>query len=702
MRMTRKKGLDNRGSTLILVVICAAFIMILSSVILSLTVTNRQMKRIEHDIKDNFYSAETALDEIKAGLEEHVAASLEEAYAGILDEFTSLTEQEKRDKMNKDFLDKLQECLSMGVGAGFYNINMLEGFLRVPVTLDIAPGENLLKRDGDNSITLMNVKIAYEDDQGYFTTISTDILIGASPTSFSLSFTSPAFSEYALIADKQIRLDGTGLANGAKAKGSIYSGEGGLLIDNSKLGIDDARNVVSRGDIDVESNSVLTIDDKPSIWVNNIKVNSDTTNEFELDIDGKCYVADNLTINGNKSKVRVKGEYYGYSYESYNDMAPSPSLTAQGNSAIVINGKNAGLEFKDMDALMISGRAFLSSDYVGDTDGIYTGESITVKEMQLAYFIPKDYIWCGSNPVTYDEYLAKPSGDLEVDFTRSSTFPINIEDYADGFLNLHYVHHGEKYKYYYLKFKSEAKANEYMQKYFEEFANGSSEVLDIDELVGRNVESIIIDDTISNIFLTAGNILTYRANTSDFINSSVDYGGLSLTAMESLSKQLAKRYDSMTRNLKVTASNPPFDYSSLYNSIIDRGKVDISPSVTRCFAEVDGVSSFVYIINNPSSTYYINNIPLDERKGIVIANGSVCVNTDYQGLILADEDIELKAGVTVTASKELVEGILRLGNPDINRYFRSYASFTAPSPGPSSSAIAIKDMISFENWKKNK
>jgi hypothetical protein len=322
--------------------------------------------------------------------------------------------------------------------------------------------------------------------------------------------------------------------------------------------------------------------------------------------------------------------------------------------------------------------------------------------MQLAYFVPKDYIWCGANPVTHDEYLAKPSGDLEVDFTRSFTFPINIEEYADGFLNLHYIHYGVRYKYYYLKFKSEAKANEYMQKYFEEFRKDNSEVLDIDELMGRNVESIILDNTISNIFLTAGNILTYASDKSDLISGSVDYEGLSLTAMESLSKQLAKRYDSMTRNLKVTASSPPFDYSSLFNSIIDTNELNMSPYQTRCFAEVDGVSSFVYIINNPGSTYYINNIPLYERKGIIIANGSVCVDTDYQGLILADKDIELKAGVTVTASRELVEGILRLGNPDINRYFRGYASFTAPSPGPSSSAIAIKDMIAFENWKKNK
>lgn len=693
------KESDNRGSTLILVIICAAFIMILSSVILSITLTNRQMKKVEHDIKDNFYSAETALDEIRAGLEEYVAASLEEAYSKVLDGFTSLTEEEKRNMMKEEFLDRLEARLSLGVG--LYNINLLEDFLRATATFDISPGENLLIRD-DDSITLKNIKVEYVDDLGYLTTISTDIVISSSLTSFSLSFTSPGFSDYALIADSQIRLDGTGLANGAEVKGSVYSGEGGILLGNSRLHINNARNVVTRGDIHVGTNSLIRIEDKPSIWVKNISVNSDTVEEFEIDIDGRCYVADDLTINGNKSKVRVEGEYYGYSYESYNDMAPSPLLTAQGNSAVVINGKNAGLEFTNMDALMISGRAFLSSDYLGDTDGIYTGESISVKEMQLAYFVPKDYIWCESNPVTYNEYLAKPTGTLEVDYSRSSTFPFNIEDYADGFLNLHYVHHGERYKYYYLKFKSEAKANEYMQRYFEEFGNGSSDILDIDELVGRNVESIIIDNTISNIFLTAGNILTYGANTSNLIDSSVDYGGMSLTAMENLSNQLARRYDSMTRNLKLTSISPAFDNSSLFNSIVNRSEVDISPYETRYSVDVDGESCYVYIINNPGSTYYINNIPDDERKGILIARGSVCVDKNYQGLILAGEDIELKASVNVIASKELVEGILRMGNPDINRYFRGSASSPAPSPGASSNAISIKDMISFENWKKNK
>lgn len=699
MRMNRAGKVDNRGSTFVLLVICAAFIMILSSVILSFILTNRQMKRIDYDIKSNFYSAETALDEIRAGLEEYVAASLEQAYIKILEGFTSYSDEEKRDIMKKTFLDDLEASLSLG--AGLYNINLLEDLLRGMAALNIGHGENLLIRDED-SITLKSIKVEYEDDLGYFTSITTDIVISLSQANLGLSYSSPEFSAYALIADKQIKLNGTGLANGAKVEGSIYSGEEGLILGNSRLDISDAENIVTRGDIKVESNSVITVRDKPSIWVKNISVNSDTAQEYELDIDGICYVADDLTIDGKNSRVRVQGEYYGYSYESFNDPAVSPSLTAKGSSAVLINGKNAGLEFVNMDALLISGRAFLSSDYVGDSDGVYTGESVSVKELQLAYYVPKEYIWCGANPVTYDEYLAKPPATLEVDFSRSSAFPINIEDYADGFLCLHYIHHGERYKYYYLKFKSEAKANEYMQRYYDEFAYGGSGVLDIDELAGRNATSIILDDTISGIFLTAGNILTYSLNTSGLINSPVDYGGPSLTAMEGLSRQLSKRYDSMTRNLKLTSISPAYDSASLFNSIIDKDELDISPYETVYSVDVDGETCYVYVINNPASTYYIDSIPHDERKGIVIASGSVCVNKNYQGLILAGEDIELKASVNVSASKEIVEATLHMGNPDINRYFRGLDSSYSSGSDISDTAVSVRDMIVFKNWRKNK
>ena len=91
------------------------------------------------------------------------------------------------------------------------------------------------------------------------------------------------------------------------------------MLGNSRFDINNARNVVTRGDISVEANSVITIRDDSTIWVKNINVNSDTTEEYEIDIKGKCYVADDLTINGNKSKVRVQ--------ESITDTAMTAIMT---------------------------------------------------------------------------------------------------------------------------------------------------------------------------------------------------------------------------------------------------------------------------------------------------------------------------------------------------------------------------------------
>ena len=59
-------------------------------------------------------------------------------------------------------------------------------------------------------------------------------------------------------------------------------------------------------------------------------------------------------------------------------------------------------------------------------------------------------------------------------------------------MNLHYIIHGEQYKYYYLKFKSEAKANEYMQKYYKVFRTGSDQVINIDNHVAKNADGIVL------------------------------------------------------------------------------------------------------------------------------------------------------------------------------------------------------------------
>lgn len=691
------KDKDNRGSTLVLLVICVTFIMLLGTVILSLTVTNRQMKTVDYNAKSNFYLAETAVDEIKVGLEEFVAKALEVSYLKVMEQFIDNTELERRDIMRDEFLDYLE--VSLCSSPGYYNIDLLEKLLSDNTGFMINSGENIFIRD-DNTITLKNIRVAYEEDDGYLTTLSTDIVIHTHEASFSSSYRTPAFAGYSIIADKGIKLDTTGLANGARINGSIYAGNDGINIYSSRLDISNGSYIVTRGDIEVENNSVLNINDRPSIWVRNILLNSDTPEPYEIRIDGKCYIADDLTIGGNNSRIKIQGEYYGYSYGYYESLA-SPPLLAEASSAIIINGKNAGLELTDIDALLLAGRAFLSPEQAGDSIEVYTGESVTVKDMQMAYLVPSDFLWCKHNPVTHDEYLAKPIDVAEVDYGRTSSFPIDLIDYVDGFYNLHYIVHGQQYKYYYLKFQSEAKANKYMQKYYELYRNGNNQLIDIDDYMGKNVDSIVLDSTISNIFLTAGNILTYQAGTTNLIKNNVDSGAPSIEAMKQMAIQLSKKYDSMKRNLEPISVSPAYDLNSVFNSIIDKSRLEIAINKSTYTVDIDGDQYYVHIINNPGSTFYVSDIPIHERSGMIIARGTVCVDKNYQGLILSSEEVELRPSVIISASKDIVEGILRQGNSDINIYFRDYKDLSTPYTGASRDGVSIGSMIEYVNWRKN-
>ena len=63
------KKTDNKGSAMVVVIIAMAFIGILASVLMYMSLLNYQMKANNLQAKDNFYSAETVLDEIRVHME---------------------------------------------------------------------------------------------------------------------------------------------------------------------------------------------------------------------------------------------------------------------------------------------------------------------------------------------------------------------------------------------------------------------------------------------------------------------------------------------------------------------------------------------------------------------------------------------------------------------------------------------------------
>ena len=59
---------DNRGASLIAVLVALSVVSILGVIISQLTVTNIQMKEAERQAKTIFYNAEAVMDDLTAGL----------------------------------------------------------------------------------------------------------------------------------------------------------------------------------------------------------------------------------------------------------------------------------------------------------------------------------------------------------------------------------------------------------------------------------------------------------------------------------------------------------------------------------------------------------------------------------------------------------------------------------------------------------
>lgn len=72
----RKRMKDNRGFSLITVILAVAFIAILGLLVLYLALQNFRMKGNRYKGKDSFYTAEQALEEIRMGLQQDVGDAM--------------------------------------------------------------------------------------------------------------------------------------------------------------------------------------------------------------------------------------------------------------------------------------------------------------------------------------------------------------------------------------------------------------------------------------------------------------------------------------------------------------------------------------------------------------------------------------------------------------------------------------------------
>ena len=85
--MSGKKFLkDNKGASLVLVIVAMLFVGIIATIVLTLTVGNIKSVSTAKDTSKNFYSTEDMVDDFKVYLQKFANESATEAYASVLEQ----------------------------------------------------------------------------------------------------------------------------------------------------------------------------------------------------------------------------------------------------------------------------------------------------------------------------------------------------------------------------------------------------------------------------------------------------------------------------------------------------------------------------------------------------------------------------------------------------------------------------------------
>ncbi len=782
---------NNKGSALLLVIIAICFIAILGSLILSLTMTNIQMKQIDYRSKENFYETEAVLEELHAGLEGVSSDSMYQAYNYILlhySEITQNTSSSVKGEFDSIYINGLVQALcgcayDPAVSTVYYyKPRVLKNFLNSSRT----PDDNILYGDTDtftnvlqinldtvdpdkvNSVVLQKVKVRFQDSKGYDTQITTDIRLEAPNLNFDSANIYPEFTKYALIADRQFAAEsGTGIS----IDGNLYAGSDGLRVKATTVTLPNQNDpkgynlkiagdtLITRGDILVENYAKLFIGDqaagrKMNVWAENIRTsgNDNGIQTAYLNIYGNCKVADDLSLDADRSSVTIGGSYYGYNYNKTNqkveDSEVHSIVNSNYSSSILINGQNSVLDMSGLTSLTVAGRAFISrKNQAGATvaDDIMTGESISVKSNQLAYLVPDEYIYWKHNPIMKSELDALPTGQKAVTIPPGALANLLT---AQQFEAYHYLIGGTiPMTYYYLDFKDQTCANQYFKDYYNNSSNKAT--------LNKNAKSYLYGNGIrlsgalllaanglmtagdGNLSLTGGVLANPDSPDNSLLSDAIR------TAREYKSRQLclvAASAGGNSGDFRLDKTQSPLFKTIISQdgsqSVIEKETRDDSTAIANGFVKYngnfykrvpidldgDGTAEYsVYIIRNDSTitTNDIRNATGGNLKdGILITTGSLTVGWNYSGLIISGATILITDnGTQINSDPDMVQAILSFAlnqeqkktseggwlenkSMQFTHYFTDYAS-KSNANAENIDQIKISNYINYENFKKN-
>ena len=458
---------DNKGFSLVTVIIAVAFIGILGMLVLYIALQNFNMKTAGIKGKDGFYTAEQALEEIRLGLQQDVGASMSAAYIEVMEDYNkksdsadTVLDELRQKEFEETFLEMLTARVrqselplnqySMDYLRGYVDLDQMDDFDKSTETLIVTTADGrtpVIASDAEKGLLLKNLKVIYVDAKGYASIIETDIRLGIPKIQFPTPSTLPDLMNMVVVAQGGIVCKASERVTASAAltsiTGSIYAGnlENSNTSDsmstsiqiekNAALSIASGDKIVTSGEIAVDEKGTFSTKSGVTLWTHGIRMT-----EGNVTLSGTTYVADDLTVEKNAkssdgSQVKIAGEYYGFG--SPDSAKESKNYTQTGqtkendlprlydtlsdadlSSGIVINGRNTTIDLSAVKKFLLAGRSYIAvSGIKGSSENansdVMLGESLSVKGSQLAYLVPAALLKTGSkvsasNPMNYDDY----------------------------------------------------------------------------------------------------------------------------------------------------------------------------------------------------------------------------------------------------------------------------------------------------------
>lgn len=453
--MIKNIGKDKRGAALIYVIVAAAIIILLGAATTATAFVNLKSMQISEKSNTNFYNADAVMNMISSGLESDVSKAYEKSYQYVVEKWNT-NEQLSKEEVQKIFDDQfvlnldelIQDTRSY---TWYYSLERLQEYVDavnlrkddVRYTISAVQGNNFIDRtltvfeDGEIKKTgvliLRNLHVTYEDDNGYFDEITTDIKITIPEIDLTNPLQNPhdldafVFSHglYVGKSDTESKSNYPFLQVNGNTYINSKSNAGNVLTVNDYGNVEFVipSEIVISGDIATKTGSNLSITQKntsnsslPDVWFDNIEVGRQST----VVINARTHVYDDLTVQGSKASVTLSGEYYGFGNEwnkSYHETLADRSLVS---SALIINGTKTTLDIRHLDMLVIAGSSYISTNKNNsgtsfdsfDKASIRQGEAISIKSNQIAYLVDEkefngsniNAVYMPSNPMSYNEY----------------------------------------------------------------------------------------------------------------------------------------------------------------------------------------------------------------------------------------------------------------------------------------------------------